>query len=256
MPIITLTTDLGQQDFYVAKLKAALMKRIRDVKILDVTHAIANHDIQQAAFFLKNVWSDLPKGSIHIVSVYTHYTRYNKYIIFEYKGHYFIGPNNGIFSLLLEDMEQEQVHQIDYPEGVQNLFELYAHGAACIATETPLREIGNEKITLEKKISILPVHTSNEIRATIIHVDHFGNVVLNVTENFFEHVRKNREFEIYFKHNDPITNISAGYSDVAVGEVLASFNILGHLEIAINMGNASSMLDLYKNETLQIYFRG
>lgn len=255
MPIITLTTDLGYTDFYVAKLKSAILKRVREVTFLDVSHAIASHDIQQAAFSLMNIWNELPEGSIHLISVYNHYSSRNQYVVFEHQGHYFVGPNNGVFSLLHENIAAKPATIIDMPSGAKSLFDLFAHGIACISTGIPINEIGEAETTLNEKLSILPVHTSDEIRATIIHVDHFGNVVLNVKKEFFEKIRQNRAFEIYFKHSEPIQKISHGYSQVPVGEVVALFNVLGNMELAINMGNASSMLDLYKNETIQIHFK-
>lgn len=253
MPIITLTTDLGYQDYYLAKLKSSILKHMPRTDFLDVNHEIENHDIQFAAYSLMSIWSDLPKGSIHIISVYNYYSPNNEFIAFSRDGHYFIGPNNGVFTLLFDDLSAIETHKIvgDF----ENYFGLFAHASALLSTGAPLNDVGPRVEKLKEKINILPVYTSNEIRATIVHVDRFGNAVLNIEKNFFYNTRKDRPFEIYFKNSDPITSIHDNYSKVQIGEVVATFNMNNFLEIGINMGNASTLLDLYVNGTIQIHFK-
>lgn len=253
MSIITLTTDLGYQDYYLAKLKSSILRHLPQTQFLDINHEITSHDIQFAAYSIMSIWRDLPKGSIHIISVYNHYSSKNEYIAFEREGHYFIGPNNGVFTLLFEDLSQNETHKIK--GDFDNYFGLFAHAAALLSTGAPLNDVGPPVEHLTKKIHILPVYTSNEIRATIMHVDRFGNAVLNIEKEFFNKNRKERDFEIYFKNSDPITDIHTSYSRVQVGDVMATFNMNNFLEIGINMGNASTMLDLYKDGTIQIHFK-
>ena len=253
MSIITLTSDLGYQDYYLAKLKSSILRHLPQTQFLDINHEVMFHDIQFAAYSLMNVWRDLPKGSIHIVSVYNHYASKNEYITFSREGHYFIGPNNGVFTLLFDDLSPIETHLIS--GDFDNYFGLFAHAAALLSTGAPLQDVGPNISNLREKINILPVYTANEIRATIMHVDKFGNAVLNIEKNFFVKNRKDRDFEIYFKNSDPITSIQDSYSHVQVGDVLAKFNMNNFLEIAINMGNASTMLDLYKDGTIQIHFK-
>lgn len=253
MSIITLTSDLGYQDYYLAKLKSSILRHLPQTRFLDINHEIMFHDIQFAAYSLMSVWRDLPKGSIHIISVYNHYASKNEYITFSREGHHFIGPNNGVFTLLFEDLSAEETHEITGE--FENYFGLYAHAAALLSTGAPLQDVGPNIENLRQKINILPVYTSNEIRATIMHVDKYGNAVLNIEKEFFLKNRKGRDFEIYFKNSDPITSIHSSYSRVQVGDVLATFNMNNFLEIGINMGNASTMLDLYKDGTIQIHFK-
>jgi len=253
MSIITLTTDLGYQDYYLAKLKSSILKHMPQTHFLDVNHEIENHDIQFAAYSLSAIWRDLPKGSIHIISVYNYYAPNNEYIAFQRDGHFFIGPNNGVFTLLFDDLSPIETHIIN--GDFENYFWIFAHAAALLSTGAPLNDVGPLIGKLKEKINILPVYTSNEIRATIMHVDRFGNAVLNIKKQFFNNNRKDRAFEIYFKNSDPITSIHDSYSKVQIGEVVATFNMNDFLEIGINMGNASTLLDLYTNGTIQIHFK-
>ena len=117
-----------------------------------------------------------------------------------------------------------------------------------------LEEIGPIVPNFERRINLKPVSNSVSIRATIIHIDHYGNVIINLHKDVFEKARKGRKFAIYFKRTDPITKIYQNYGDVQVGETLSLFNSSSLLEISINMGNANRMLNLTKDETIQIDF--
>jgi len=104
------------------------------------------------------------------------------------------------------------------------------------------------------KLPISPVITQSQIRATVLHIDHYNNAVINITREQFEKIRNGRNYEIYYKQKDPIRHISNHYGEVAVGDVLALFDSTGFLVIAINMNRASEQLNLVKNETIQINF--
>ena len=254
MRTVTIISDFGIQDQYAGLLKAAILRQHQQLHLVDITHQIDTHDIRQAAYFIRTVSKKFPPNSIHVVAVNNYYATPFEVICFEYKEQYYIGPNNGIFSLSFDSIDESQVYKIHFDEEEQNFFELVAHGVGLICKGLSITEVGPPLNMLEKKLDIQPVITENEIRATIIHVDKFENVILNVTREYFEYIRKGRAFEIYFKYENPITKISDNYAEVPVGEVLCFFNSGGYIEIAINMGKAASQLDLVKDETIQIKF--
>ena len=255
MQIVSLTTDYGSKDYYVAELKASILTNKNDFSIIDISHQIDKFDIVQASFYLQNSIKSFPEGSIHIVAVNCNYKRKSEYITFEKNGHFFIGPNNGIFSLLFDDLDESLIYQVESPDPENsNVNTIFSHAAAYIGHGLPLEDIGAKIAQFNKKLVIQPVITSNQIRAIIIHVDHFENVVVNLKRDLFEKVRNNRRFELYFKPNDPITFLSKDYGDVSIGDTLAFFNSSGYLEIALNMDKASSMLNLQKGEMIQINF--
>lgn len=255
MQIVSLTTDFGIKDHYAAVLKGSILSRNKDVNIIDVSHQVETHDIIQAAFYLENALEAFPKGSIHVVAVFSYYTKNYEVITFSRNGHHFIGPNNGIFTLIFSDLDESEIHKVEFT-GIQkhSLQECIAHGVACISHGLSKEEIGPQLHLLDRKLGIQPVVNKDQIRATIIHVDHFENVIVNLKKEQFEKIRGERSFALYYKHHDPITIVSTSYSDVSHGEVLCLFNATGYLEIAINMGKASSLLSLFKNETIQINF--
>jgi S-adenosyl-L-methionine hydrolase (adenosine-forming) len=255
MQIVSLTTDYGSKDFHVAELRASILSKCKNATLVDISHHIDHFDILQAAFFIKNVIPSFPKGSIHIVAVNIHYKRKSEFVVLERDGQYFIGPNNGIFSLLFDDINPSHVFLINHGETLLlPLHQLYGHVAAYISHGLPINEIGPPVLSFTQKSTIQPVITADMIRATIIHIDHFENVIVNLKQEVFDRVRNGRSFALYYKQYDPIKFLSYDYGDVAIGDPLAFFNSSGYLEIAINMDKASSLLNLYKNEMIQINF--
>jgi S-adenosylmethionine hydrolase len=255
MQIVSLTTDYGSKDYYAAELKAAILASKSDFSIIDISHHIDQYDIIQAAFYLNNAIPSFPPESIHIVAVHCNYKRKSKYICFEKNSQFFIGPDNGVFSLIFDDLDKGEIYTIIPPDnGKSSANAIFSHAAACIGHKLPLSEIGPKTDTVNTRLVIQPVVTSNQIRAIITHIDHYNNVIVNLKKDLFEKVRNGRRFELYYKPNDPITFLSQDYGDVAVGDILAFFNSAGYLEIAMNMDKAASMLNLSKNEMIQINF--
>jgi len=252
---ISLITDLGLVDHYTGLLKATILKQSGQVNFIDVSHSVDSHDIQQAAYFLKTVVKQFPAKTIHVVSVYTSYSDDPEFVVFEFEEQYFVGPNNGIFSLVFSELDEAHIYKIQMESYHQSsAFDYISKAVEVITSGSELSAAGKPIVQFERKLDIMPVINETEIRATIIYVDQFDNVILNVTRALFEQERRGRSFKLFFQRMDPLTQISNGYGDVSVGDVLCFFNSNDHLEIAINMGKASSMLDLYKNENIQITF--
>lgn len=254
MQIVTIISDFGNRDQYAALLKGSILNLNSNINFVDITHECDTHDIRQASYFLNAVCKRFPEGTIHIVAVNNYYDPKFEIILFEYKGHYYIGPNNGIFSLAFDSINEDAIYKVLSDENELDLFSVLAHGVSLISQNMSITEVGPPLNRFEKKLDVQPVITNNEIRATIIHIDKYENVILNVHREYFEHVRKGRAFEIFFKYYNPVTEISQVYSDVPVGEAICLFNSANYLEIAINMGKAASQLDLAKDETIQIRF--
>ncbi len=255
MAVISLISDFGTKDHYVAVLKACLYRRNPELKIVDVTHEIQPFDIVQGSFILKNIWSQFPKGTVHIAAINLFFAERNEFIAFERNGHFFVGPNNGIFTLMFDDLYASEIVQVPYdPEENYPLQNALANAACKLIVHPDLDMVGTSLLRLEKKISVAPVVNESQIRATVVHIDDYGNVIVNVDKDLFERIRRDRAFGIYFKPNDPIREISIEYSDVPIGDVLCFFNSGRYLEIAINKASAASLLGLKKDEAIQIDF--
>lgn len=253
--LLSLITDFGNKDYFQARFKASVLKHCNDVNLIDVCHEIPLHDISLAAYQLKNIIQEFPEGSIHLVAVNNYYSEKARYLAFEHKAQYFIGPDNGIFSLVFPHLDQFTVYEINGPGQFRpNASTTYLHAISCLCHQLPFEEFGKLAHDLNLKIDFKPVVTSNQLRATVIHIDHFGNVVTNLTREVFEQARIDRSFKLYYDPHDPLEHISKTYGSVGVGEPLCFFNEAGHLEIAVCMGNAAQLLNLKLTETIQIDF--
>jgi hypothetical protein len=255
MFIATLTTDFGLNDFYVAMLKGTLLQQSPGLQIVDISHNVQPYDIVQGAFVLKNAYHAFPQGSIHLIHV-NNYSGKLGFLAFRHRGHYFIGPDNGIFSLMFDEMPQD-IFRIECDDDTTFLLrEVFARAVSHLASGKPVHEIGIPAGEVEKRITLQPVISASQIRGSVIYIDHYENVVVNIVEDLFERVRNGRNFSLFFKRNDPITKLNRRYHDVPVGEVLCLFNSTGYLEIAINMGKASSLLGLNLDDMVQVDFHG
>jgi S-adenosyl-L-methionine hydrolase (adenosine-forming) len=249
-----MTTDFGVQDYYVPALKGAILSAHRAVQIVDITHSIRAHDLVQAAFTLKNCWQNFPDGTIHVVSVHNFGGEKHRFLITEHKKHFFIGADNGLFSLLFGEELPTRIQSLPFSGlSIAPIRDLLTWAVTHIAAQKPLDQLGDSVTDIVQRIMFQPVTTVNQIRGTVIHVDTYQNVVVNITRQLFERVGHGRPFRLFFKRHDPITQLSEHYNEVGVGETLCLFNS-DYLEIAVHMGKASELLSLKLDDTVQIDF--
>jgi S-adenosylmethionine hydrolase len=257
MAIITLTTDLGYKDFYQAALKGSILKMLPDANIIDITHEIEAFNISRAAFILKNSFYYFPIGTVHLIGIDTVYSETNKYLAVKYRDHYFVGSDNGIFSLIFEDAPQEIV-EINIIQDLKFLHfplaDIFVKAACHLASGKSLNQIGIKTEEIEHRMNLHPVIEKNQIKGSVIFVDSFENVVTNVTKEMFTKVQNGRNFTLFFKRNESINQLSWHYNEVPEGEKLCLFGISNHLEIAINKANASGLLGLNNGDIIRIEF--
>ena len=255
MPVITLTSDFGLRDHYVALIKGALLCRDQQLNIVDITHQIDNYDIVQAAFLFKNTWKAFPPGTIHLLSVNDYYSSDKPFVAIRKDDHYFIGPDNGLFSLIFDTLPDE-VYLLTIPTGAGfPLKEVFGEAVGHIVSGRPLEEIGPLAGELLQRLTFQPVIGPARIRGTIIHIDNYENAIVNISRELFQQVGQKRPFALFFKRHDPITRLSEHSHDVPVGETLCRINSAGLVEIAVNMGRASTLLGLQLEDTVQIDFQ-
>jgi S-adenosyl-L-methionine hydrolase (adenosine-forming) len=142
MQLVTLISDFGTKDYYSALLKASILSSNTDLNIVDVTHEIDTHDIRQAAYVLNATAKHFPPGTIHVVAVNNYYETNFEFILFEYKDHFFIGPNNGIFSLAFDSVNEDEIYKIVVDEDDSNLFDRVSHAVSLISRNMAITEVG------------------------------------------------------------------------------------------------------------------
>ncbi len=254
MPVVTITSDFGLEDYYLAILKGALLCRQPALQLIDITHNIKQYDIVQAAFVVKNAYSSFPKGSIHILSINNCYAPKATFLAVKYDGHYFLAPDNGVFSLLF-GQNQLEMYELEYHSDAPLPWkDAYAQAVGHLAGGMPINEIGIPIAAIEQRFSFRPVVDKSSVKGTVVHVDYYENAIVNISRELFEQTANKRPFAIFFKGHQPLRQLSKGYADVPVGETLCFFNSADLLEIAINMGKASSLLGLKVEDSVHINF--
>ncbi len=257
MAIITLTTDLGDKDIYQAALKGSILKLLPTVNIVDITNSVSAFNIQQAAFILKNSFYYFPDATVHLIGIDTVFSTSTRYLAIKYQNHYFVGADNGIFSLMF-NTEPDEVVEITIMQDLKFLHfplaDIFVKAACHLAKGGKLSEIGIPTNEIEKKMNLQPVVDKNQIKGSVIYIDSFQNVITNITKEFFNNVQRGRRFILYFKRNETINHLSWHYNEVPEGEKLCLFGISDHLEIAINKGNASGLLGLNLGDSVILDF--
>ena len=176
------------------------------------------------------------------------------------KGQYFIGADNGIFSLIF-DHDAEKVVELTINQDTDLLTfptkDIFVKAACHLARGGTLEIIGGPKDAVIQRSLFRAVVQENTVRGTVIYVDSYGNVITNITEQLFKEVGKGKPFTIYFRESRyKIHHIVKSYNQREEGDALALFGATGYLEIAINSGNASQLLGLNVNETVRVEFEG
>lgn len=272
MRTITLTTDMGLQDYYVAAVKGTILGLYPNAHIVDITHHIQPFDIAQTAFVLKNVYHSFPKGTIHIIGVNSEKTNplvqpgaaLTRHVVVLYNEHYFIGADNGVFSLFF-DREPEAIYEIDFDmddhEQTFPVKTVFARAASLIASGQQPGSFGHPISSLNQRTIIAPTVNPNLIKGTVIYIDGYGNVITNITRAIFEQQTSNKEFKIVLRGGShEIDAIRKAYNEVPEGEVVALFESSGHLEIAINKGvegnggGAAGLLGLRLGDTVRVEY--
>ena len=257
MAIITLTSDWGLSDYYVAAVKGTILSAIPDATIVDITHNIEPWDIGATAFIIRNCYKNFPEGTIHIIAVETEESSDKPHIALKANGHYFIGTDNDIFSLILGDTPYEAVtieviQDSDYFTFTTR--DRFVKVAAMIAKGVPFNEIGGPYPKIRECLAFQPTMSNNSIHGIITFIDAYENAVTNITQELFEKVRNGRNFEIRFGKY-VIEKLCRSYTEVTIAEKVALFGTHGYLEIAMNHGKAASLLGLYRNASIDITFK-
>lgn len=257
MALLTLTSDIGEQDFLAGAIKGQLLQSGTEFTIIDITHALSPFNYPQAAYVCRNAIKNFAAGTFHLVLVNLFDEKPEHLLLAEHNGHYIGCADNGLLTMILEELPQKVV---SLPLGKTNqkntLFciSVFAKAFNELLAGKKLETIGDATVSIQVKNHLRPLLGNDYIEGQIIFIDNFENVIVNITKEEFEEQRKGRSFTIVFKRDEIIDKISETYADVTEGEKLALFNSAGYLEIAINKGNAAGLFGLQGfSEKQQLY---
>lgn len=242
MPIVTLSSDIGTQDYIVGAIKGQILQQITTATITDISHYLSQSNFPEAAYICKNAFVHYPAKTVHVILL--HCYEYNKphFLTLKHNDQLIICPDNGIITMLL-DKKPTHVRAISL-NNETNFLQITRKLCTAASDYLNEKEVGEPIIEIVEKLPLQPVFEENAIRTHIIFIDNFENIVLNITKPQFENFAKGRKFKLIFKRNETITHFSTNYFDVAEGEKLAYFNSAGYLELAINKGNMAGLFGL------------
>jgi len=256
MAIITLTSDWGTSDYYLAAVKGTIYSQLPLAIVVDISHTIRHFDLEGAAFIIRNCFQSFPIGTIHIIGLNSEESLDIPHIAVEAKGHYFIGADTGIFSMILGNAV-DQIYHLDIPADTGyytfSTRDRFVKAAVHLAKGLPINQLGDPCPQLNAKLLFQPTTDNKSIKGLVVYIDAYENLITNISEKLFRSEQHTRDFEISFSIYR-LKKIHTSYLDVPVPDVLALFGSHGFLEIAINQGNASSLLGMDRNSPVQVNF--
>jgi S-adenosyl-L-methionine hydrolase (adenosine-forming) len=256
MRIVTLISDWNSADYYIGAFKGRILSHCPDALVVDVNHQITSHNINQAAFILKNTYKHFPEGTIHIVAVQSESSKDRPFVMVKYQGHYFIGVDNGLFFLFMESDPDEIIVIEEHGQtGSFPELEIFAKTTIDLLNGKKSGEIGQKKDKVFRQLPILPAFEENVITGKVIYIDSYQNIITNIDKETFEKVGLDRSFTIYVQsRGNRISRINKSYNETSEGELLALFNSAGYLEIAVRNGKVAELFNLSTSSAVRIIF--
>ena len=275
MSIITLITDFGYKDQFVAQMKGEIYSNYPESQVVDISHNISPFNIMEAAYILENSYKSFPENTIHIIDVDSEKNKEKKHIIVKLDNHYFITSDNGIMSILSQNINYQEIYEISILNELnpmESSLKTFSK-VACHLSMGGKPEIVGKKINKLKNVKNLKPFVNSEntqIISSVIYIDHFGNVVTNIKKSFFDEIGKGRKFEISAR-NYKFNKIYSSYSDIInfnltedqrsdEGKALIIFNSNNYLQISIyrsnpeNVGTAATLLGLKIYDSVSVIF--
>ncbi len=248
MKRVTLLTDFGTADGYVAAMKGAIVEIAPAVLIDDVSHAIPAGDILAGAFALRRYWSRYPAGTVHLAVVDPGVGGSRRALVAQVDGRFLVGPDNGLFTFVLQAAERSEIRELVVEAAASRTFhgrDVFAPGAARLAAGHSFAELGSQVadpvlITLPP-----PIATEASVLGEVVHIDHFGNLISNIPRGLLkrEHGARIAEREL---------RIVATYAQAEPGELVVLINSDDVVEIALRDGNAARALGVERGAPVEL----
>jgi len=244
--VITLLTDFGLKDPYVAQMKGVILSIAKDVEIVDISHEIYPQNVEQGAFLLYTSLPYFPKGSIHVAVVDPGVGTSRRGIIVDCKEGILVGPDNGLLLPAAKRWRSFKVYEIINKKYILDKITYTFHGrdvfapiAAHIANGISLNDIGREiEDYVDFNLEFGKV-CENRIEGKIFHIDRFGNLITNIEEDLIRrYIEYGEKIDIIIKGRKYRVKFLKSYGYSKEGEILLTIGGIGFLEISVNKGSA------------------
>ena len=252
MPVITLTSDIGYDDFIIGAVKGQILSHIPGCTIVDISHTVSSKNYQQGAYIFSNAAKHFPQNTVHIAMINFFHFAHDHVLFAHYNGHFFITPDNGFLTMVL-GIKPKDIVKIDC-KGAPSFIAVTERIVEAIAgffKTGSMADAGEPIETIQELYPMQPTLGPNWMEGQILFIDQFENVVVNIRKDEFDMHAKGRQFKIVFTRNETIEKLSKNYGEVPVSEKLAWFNSAGYLEIAVRGGNMAGLFGLSKYDDNQ-----
>ncbi|MEM2910115.1 MAG: SAM-dependent chlorinase/fluorinase [Nitrososphaerota archaeon] len=259
-PIITLTTDYGLEDPYVAEVKAKILSVAYDAYIVDIVHTVPSFDEKRGAFILLTATKHFPRGTVHVCVVDPRVGTERRGVIIVTKlGHVFVGPDTGLMWPAANAAGIVSIYEIDQSKLPPRISETF-HGRDVFAYVAAKLAIGIKPTRLGKKVDYMtkielfePTLSDGWLSAELMHVDKFGNLITNVSKESLTMLGPTTEkYEVELGNRCYTLPLCKTYGEVPVGSMLMVFGGTDFLEIAVNRGNAAEVTKAKVGERIRI----
>lgn len=263
--IVTLTTDFGLRDGYVAAMKGVMLDLEPSLTFLDVSHEVAAQDVMEGGYVLGQALPYLPKNAVHLVVVDPGVGTSRRAIAarFSVGGHVhrFVGPDNGLLSLLCTETPPDEVVVLDRPEvwrvpEPSRTFhgrDIFAPVAAHLARGAVLHDVGTPTESVQTMHWPLPRYDEGGVEGWVVHIDHFGNCITNITESELRHHQPDASVKCYVG-STILRGLAQTYNSVSSGDPVMVTGSSGRLEIAVRGGDASELLSIRRGDTVNLVY--
>ena len=258
-PIITLTTDWGNKDFFAGIVKGKLYSAIPNLRISDISHGIEPYNLAAAAFVVKNACLGFPPGTIHIIDVDSFETVSRSFIVAQYQNQYFICTDNGLPHAVFGN-DCQKIVELSVPQDSDfytfPALHLFSKVAILLAQDTPIDDLGRAKDFLEPNTKMNFIEQGNRLTAYVLYIDSYGNAYLNISYQEFERIRAGRKFELRFngQYAERIHEITNSYVNENKEALILTVSATGLLEVAISHDSAEQLLALSPLKKVDIIF--
>ncbi|HEX8423825.1 MAG TPA: SAM-dependent chlorinase/fluorinase [Pyrinomonadaceae bacterium] len=258
--LVTLLTDFGTADYFVGALKGAILSVNRRAQIVDITHEIPAHDVEAGAFTLLAAYVSFPPQTIHVAVVDPGVGSARRPLLIAAHGHFFVGPDNGLFSYVCDSATDARVYQLTnekfFRQPLSQTFhgrDIFAPVAGALTQSVPPSELGELIVGDVRRLA--PLGPSREAggawSARIIHIDRFGNLITNISrrELTAERLAGGVRLEI---GGHEISSFREFYAGAPAGELFAIWGSAGLLEIAANCASAAQLLGASRGQPVRV----
>jgi S-adenosylmethionine hydrolase len=255
--VITLTTDFGLRDPYVAEMKAVILGICSEATIVDITHEIEKFNIRMGAYMLASAVPYFPKGTIHVVVVDPGVGTKRRSLLIQTRQGFFVGPDNGVLSLAAEKQVITSVREITNTKlmlpQVSNTFhgrDVFAPAAAHLANGVSPADFGPKIQDVIKPKFAKATFGKGTLRGEVLHVDGFGNIITNVTEKELTHLHAEDSINLKITNCETKLELGRTYAETSPKKALVIIGSHGYVEISVNQGSAAKKFQAKPGDTV------